>query len=296
MSGRPLCVAITVAKFVAIWGVTVGVSAAAHAADGREAREREARKACFTGNVDRGVEILVDLYGETGHPNYIYNQARCFERNGKYDQAVLSYDDYLRKATNLPEAERAQVEKSIAELRAKLASGSEGAATAAPPLLAPAIDAAAADPAAKPPEPSLLPRPARDGDGAGAGDGADTGDWPWQRKAGVMSLVAAGGGLAVGVAGSILRHSRGNDFNDACTYFNGQPVPITDTSGADCRGKYDAVQGADRMMWIGYISAGALAGAGATLLLIAPRRQRAAWAVRCAPTLASTGVACGWSF
>ena len=62
-------------------------AANARAADTREAREREARKACFTGNVDRGVEILVDLYGETGHPNYIYNQARCFERNGKYDQA-----------------------------------------------------------------------------------------------------------------------------------------------------------------------------------------------------------------
>jgi hypothetical protein len=41
---------------------------------------------------------------------------------GKYDQALLSYEDYLRKATNLPEADRGQVEKSIAELRAKLAS------------------------------------------------------------------------------------------------------------------------------------------------------------------------------
>ncbi|HWJ55272.1 MAG TPA: hypothetical protein VNR90_03625, partial [Vicinamibacterales bacterium] len=109
---------------VAMAGLTMGVmivgSATARAADSREAREREARKACFTGNVDRGVEILVDLYGETGHPNYIYNQARCFERNGKYDQALLSYEDYLRKAKDLGDVERAQVEKSIAELRAKV--------------------------------------------------------------------------------------------------------------------------------------------------------------------------------
>src|SRR5215467_811197 len=130
MSGRWLAVAIS--------GLTVAASAAAHAADSREAREREARKACFTGNVDRGVEILVDLYGETGHPNYIYNQARCFERNGKYDQAILSYEDYLRKATNLGDVERGQVEKSIADLRAKLASGGDAASPAAPPLLAPA--------------------------------------------------------------------------------------------------------------------------------------------------------------
>jgi hypothetical protein len=152
------------------------------------------------------------------------------------------------------------------------------------------MDAATTAPATKPPEAQLLPQPA--GDTAGA----DTADWPWQRKAGVMSLVAAGGGLAVGVAGSILRHGRGNDFNSACTYYQGQPVPIADTSGADCRGKYDAVQGADRMMWIGYVSAGVLAGAGATLLLIAPRRQPGAWAARCAPTLPGTGVACGWRF
>jgi hypothetical protein len=270
---------------VAVAGLTIAVlSASAHAADNRETREREARKACFTGNVDRGVEILVDLYGETGHPNYIYNQARCFERNGKYEQAVLSYEDYLRKATNLPEAERAQVEKSLADLHAKLASGSDTGA-ASPPLLTPALDTAAPGPAAKAPE--LTPAIADTGAGA---------DWPWQRKAGVMSLVAAGGGLAVGVAGSILRHSRGNDFNDACTYYGGQPVPITTTSGADCRGKYDAVQGADRMMWIGYLSAGVLAGAGATLLLIAPRRSQGALARRCAPTLAGAGMTCEWRF
>src|SRR5262245_6286860 len=124
----------------------IAVSAVANAADSREAREREARKACFTGNVDRGVEILVDLYGETGHPNYIYNQARCFERNGKYDQALLSYEDYLRKAANLGDADRAQVEKSIAELRAKVASTASGAGTGgaeAPVLLSPTLDASA---------------------------------------------------------------------------------------------------------------------------------------------------------
>ena len=113
---------------VAVAALLMAVSATAGAAESLEAREREARKACFTGNVDRGVEILVDLYGETGHPNYIYNQARCFERNGKYEQALLSYEDYLRKAKDLGDPERAQVEKSLAELRAKVASAptSEG--------------------------------------------------------------------------------------------------------------------------------------------------------------------------
>jgi hypothetical protein len=276
--------------------MTIG-AATARAADSREAREREARKACFTGNVDRGVEILVDLYGETSHPNYIYNQARCFERNGKYDQALLSYEDYLRKATNLPEADRAQVEKSIAELRAKIASppapGGTGEAPASP-LLSPALDApGTAPPPSKAADASLLP----------PGDNGDKGTaemiWPWQRTAGVVSLIVTGGGLALGVAGTVLRQSRAGDFNDACTLYGGEPMPRVAGTGPDCRGKYDSVQSAERMMWIGYVSAGVFAAAGATLLVLAPpprTHQPNVWASRCVPTVGTAGVACGWSF
>jgi hypothetical protein len=278
---------VTVAGSMLIGGAT------ARAADTREAREREARKACFTGNVDRGVEILVDLYGETGHPNYIYNQARCFERNGKYDQALLSYEDYLRKAKDLGDAERAQVEKSIADLRAKIASPTTGdAGEAAPSLLAPALDAPGSTPeAGKPPEVPLAP-PADD-------KATDTGGWPWQRTTGVVSLVVAGGSLALGVAGTVLRHGRGNDFNDVCTLIDGQPMPRFTGTGPDCRGKYDAVNSAERMMWIGYIGAGVFAAAGTTLLLLAPPvrpHQPNVWASRCAPTLGTAGVTCGWNF
>jgi hypothetical protein len=267
----------------------VGSAAAASAADSREAREREARKACFTGNVDRGVEILVDLYGETGHPNYIYNQARCFERNGKYDQALLSYEDYLRKAKDLGEDERAQVEKSMTELRAKVAAAPT-AGGAAPSLLAPALDGP--EPAAVPPPTEAPPVP------AGNRDAADA-LWPWPRRAGVMSLVVAGGALALGVVGTVLRHNRTADFNDSCTVVGGAPMPRATGTGPDCRGQSDAINGAERMMWIGYVGAGAFAAAGTALLLLAPAATTASGAVArgCAPTLGGTnGVACAWRF
>src|SRR5262245_36318997 len=172
---------------VAVTGLLIGVSATAVAAESREAREREARKACFTGNVERGVEILVDLYVETQHPNYIYNQARCFERNGKYDQALLSYEDYLRKAMNLGEADRAQVEKSIAELRAKVNAPVSSPPPVPPPaagpaLLSPSLDMVPSSPpppAARPGDAAMLP-PASD-----AGPRDDS--WPWQRSAGTIS-------------------------------------------------------------------------------------------------------------
>jgi hypothetical protein len=280
---------------VAVTGLMIAVSATAWGADSREAREREARKACFTGNVDRGVEILVDLYGETGHPNYIYNQARCFERNGKYDQALLSYEDYLRKAKDLGEAERAQVEKSMADLRAKVAaapSASGGGEAAAPVLLAPTLEGPGATTSANPNDVALLPAGSQD-QATGAATSA------WQRTAGVVALVVAGGGLAVGVAGTVLRHSRGDDFNGVCTLADGQPTPRVVGTGPDCRGKYDAVKASERMMWIGYIGAGAFAAAGVTLLLLAPARphQPGFWASRrCAPTLGTNGLACAWTF
>ena len=279
----------------AVTGWLLAVSSTAGAAESREVREREARKACFTGNVDRGVEILVDLYGETGHPNYIFNQARCFERNGKYDQALLSYEDYLRKATNLGETERAQVEKSIAELRPKVGSRSPAppsgaAAGGGPALLTPSLDGDGPLPGVTPDENALLPIGAADKTGAAA--------WPWQRTAGVISLVVAGGELALGVAGHVLHESRAGDFNDVCFISDGVPTPVISGSGADCRGKRQSVEAAERMMWIGYVGAGALTAAGVTLLLLTPPHQHPSGtlASRCAPTIGTTGLACAWSF
>src|SRR3954471_10000733 len=218
---------------VAVTGLMMAGAVTASAAESQEAREREARKACFTGNVERGVEILVDLYVETQHPNYIYNQARCFERNGKYEQALLSYEDYLRKAKDLGDPERAQVEKSLAELRAKVASAptAQSGEAAAPALLAPALDATAVGPATNRADAALSP-PGHGDEAAG-----DAG-WPWPRKAGVMSLVVAGGGPAVGIAGTVMRHGRGSDFDDVCMLVDGQPMPRFAGTGPDCRGQY----------------------------------------------------------
>jgi len=284
---------------VAVVGLTAPAFAGrAAAAEGRDAREREARKACFTGNVDRGVEILVDLYGETGHPNYIYNQARCFERNGKYDQALLSYEDYLRKARDVGTAERADVEKAITELRAKVGSAARPGAVTAPPsssaggepppgLLTPELDRAG------PVAPGLL-------DAQQDRPSVDAAP-PWQRTAGVIAVVAAGGGLALGIAGHVLREGRAGDFNDACYYTGGQAIAFADP-GIDCRGRYEAVQSAETMMLIGYVSAGVLAGAGAALLVFAPHAVADTGAAhaaraRCAPMAGTAnGVVCGGSF
>jgi len=58
------------------------VAPLAHAA-GKEAKERAARKACLSGDYDKGVEILSDLFLDTVDANYIFDQARCFEQNNR---------------------------------------------------------------------------------------------------------------------------------------------------------------------------------------------------------------------
>jgi hypothetical protein len=82
-----------------------------------EGKERAAKKACLVGDVDKGAEILADLYVDTNDATYIYNSGRCFEQNGKNDQAVLRFKEYLRKAKNLKKEDRDATLKKIDDLQ-----------------------------------------------------------------------------------------------------------------------------------------------------------------------------------
>ena len=143
-----------------------------------ESRERAAKKACLLGDVDKGAEILADIYVSTNDPTYIYNQGRCFEQNGMNDRAVLRFKEYLRKAKGLSQADSDAVLKKIDELQG--AAGQHGAqpapaptaqpsaapaprpsatlATAAPPeVVATAPDPLGISQSAPPPEPQASP-------------------------------------------------------------------------------------------------------------------------------------------
>ena len=109
----------------------------------KESKERAAKKACLVGDVEKGVEILADLYVDTNDSVYLYNQGRCFEQNGKNDQAVLRFKEYLRKAKKLPKTESDAVLQKIAELQ-----GTAGQREAQPVPVPAAQPSAAPAPAA----------------------------------------------------------------------------------------------------------------------------------------------------
>jgi hypothetical protein len=133
------------------WGVLLAIPllmlSAQHAqAGGREIRERSARKACLSGDFAKGIEILSDLFIDTKDPTYIFNQARCFEQNNRYEEAVARFREYLRKSEGISASDRADTEKHIADCEAlaransspSFDAGRQGMAGAATSPFAPA--------------------------------------------------------------------------------------------------------------------------------------------------------------
>jgi hypothetical protein len=98
----------------------------------REQREARARTACAAGRVDEGVEMLARLLTEFRHPNYIFNQARCYQQNGLLEQALTRFQEYLRVAADVSAEERARAERYADEVSAQLSARQ---AQASPPAV-----------------------------------------------------------------------------------------------------------------------------------------------------------------
>jgi hypothetical protein len=112
------------------------------------AKEKAAKKACAMGDDEKGADLLTDLFVATNDPVYIYNQARCYEQNSRWERAVSRFREYLRKAQRLTEGERAETERHIAECEAALTRAAPPAT--ARPAEAPGISAPAGASAAMP--------------------------------------------------------------------------------------------------------------------------------------------------
>jgi len=110
---RFLILALSI-KAADAWAAGKATGSQSKEADWR-AREKVAKKACATENYREGVGILADLLIETNDPVYIHNQGRCYQQNGRYEAAIERFREYLRKANQLSDAERASIEGYIAD-------------------------------------------------------------------------------------------------------------------------------------------------------------------------------------
>ena len=90
------------------------LSQQAAAATSKQANERAAKKACLSGEVEKGVRILAELYVDTNEITFIFNQGRCYEQNRRYDDAIGRFREYLTKGEDrLSDDDKAVAKKHI---------------------------------------------------------------------------------------------------------------------------------------------------------------------------------------
>ena len=117
----------------------------------RVAKEKAAKKACATGNYQEGVDTLADLFVDTNDVVYVYNQGRCYQQNNRWEQAISRFQEYLRKARDLPASERAETQRQIDDCQESLAKAS--------PAVPPPMAATNPTPAAQSATPAPLSQP-----------------------------------------------------------------------------------------------------------------------------------------
>jgi hypothetical protein len=231
----------------------------AHAA-GTEAKERAARKACLSGDYAKGVEILSDLFIDTKDANHIFNQGRCFEQNSRFAEAISRFREYLRKATAISPADRADAEKHIVDCQALLGPNPAPDATGA---IVPKVEAAPTAPAApsatpipapmppSPAQPSATPALAQATVASASGPAADP------RRGLRIAGVACGAVGVASVATAIYYYTQARSYSDKVSGQGANPNPADESSGKH----------AQTMQWVFY-SAGAAAIATGTVLYI----------------------------
>lgn len=118
--------------------------------------DEQARDLFIAGRYPEALATYERLRHETRHPTYLRNIGRCHQMMQQPRQAIDAFEGYLREAPQLDAAERAEVERYIAEQRSVEARSSPVAS----PTLAPAT---AAGPPAVPgltEAPTAAPAPA----------------------------------------------------------------------------------------------------------------------------------------
>jgi len=246
---------------------SLAVTTRAHASN-EEAKERAARKACLSGNYQKGVEILSDLFIRTGNPVFIYNQGRCLEQSGRSEEAINRFREYLRKAKDASAEDRADAEKHITDCQALLdEKAAHAVGTHAEPAPTPAQKNAAEQPAT--PGPKAASEPARGTLAEPPPPAPAVPDTSGQLVANPPQPPASPGrtlriaGIACGVAGvgsiatGIYFYTRARSFSDK-------------VSSQDVTNSSDESSGknAETMQWVFYSIGGAALATGTVLYLL----------------------------
>jgi hypothetical protein len=211
-----------------------------------EGRVKVAKKACSTGDYQKGVELLADLYVETNDPNHVFNQGRCYEQNNRFDEALARFREFQRIEPEMPPEVSKKVLAHIVECEDELAKRAARNVAPAQPTAVPTAttEAQKAEEAplpisSAPASPALAPAQPVPNHEAGRG----------LRIAGISAAVAGFALLGAGVAFNLASNSADAQVRDGAA------------NKVSTRDRYETLG------WVGY-GAGALALATGTTLFI----------------------------
>lgn len=248
-------------------GVLPSASAAA-----KEGKDKLAKTACLSGDYAKGVALLAELYVSTDDIAHLYNQGRCFEQNGKYEEAIVRFREFQRKNADAGNPPDADAEKHIADCQALLDKQR--------PASAPAMVA----PVSAPPTQPSVPAPAESIHAAGPVSGPGTATQPGpgpvdlatatsrdsgagMRIAGIASFAVGVAGVATGVVLNLKANSLADDLDGSASTKNSSTTLYT-RSAESSRSTYETFS------WVGYGVGGVCLAAGAVLYYFG--RSRAA--------------------
>ncbi len=222
-----------------------GSASAADRAKSRGAREKAAKKACSVGDFQKGVDILGDLFVETNDFNYVYNQGRCLQQNSRWEQAVNRFREFLRKAKDLSESDRVEVDRQVSECENSLAKAAQVApppVTAAPPTVA---RVETPDPAPEPTTPEVATKPTPPPSDGSQGKGL--------RTAGIICAVVGLAAVGTGVGLALKTQSITSDEK---------------TAGGATKSQEDERKSLITLGWVSYGVGAAAIATGAILYIV----------------------------
>lgn len=200
-------------------------------------RARAAKKACLSGDYPTGVALLADLYVATNNLTYLFNQARCFEQNGRYAEAIVRFREYQRKIRAAGRAPDDEADRHIAECEALIKKERAPAVATLPtPSVADREGSA----------PVTTEVEARPSDSGSAGSGL--------RIAGLSTVVVGVLGIGAGVLLNIEANQIDRELTSSPTSF--------DRDKASTRSNYET------WAWVGYGAGAACVLGGSILYLV----------------------------
>jgi hypothetical protein len=235
----------------------------------KESKDKLAKTACLSGDYAKGVALLAELYVSTNDIAYLFNQGRCFEQNGKYEEAIVRFREFQRKNADAGNPPDAAAEKHIADCQDLLDKAKP--ATPVPPTPAavpgaspmPAVPLTTA-PVVEPAAPVSTPEAAKQPEGTvAASTGGDQG--AGLRIAGIVTFAVGVAGVATALGLNLKANSLASDLNGSASTMNSSSTLYT-RSKESSRSTYETLS------WVGYGVGGACLAAGAILYYLGHSR------------------------